>query len=226
MSTGAGIWRQVLAKGTQLRASAQTVVVAEEKTATREHPDAALMALVNQLFFSTATPPRKCVFFAASGREISVSSLCERVGRALSAVSDRTVALVFGALTPTASAADTLRVRPFAPAFRYPGAKQIDENVWSIPVERLQAEMGTRVANGRAALPFDYVIFGAEIADSAAPLFCRSCEAAVLLVAANKTRREAALRAKETLLSWNVKLLGTVLDDRTFPVPESIYRRL
>jgi Mrp family chromosome partitioning ATPase len=70
------------------------------------------------------------------------------------------------------------------------------------------------------------VIFGASIHDGAAPLFCKASDGAVLVITANQTRREAAVRAKEILLSWNAQLLGAVLDNRAFPVPESIYRRL
>jgi hypothetical protein len=48
----------------------------------------------------------------------------------------------------------------------------------------------------------------------------------VLVLTANRTRRESALRAREYLLHCNAELLGTVLDERTYPVPEAIYRRL
>ena len=58
------------------------------------------------------------------------------------------------------------------------------------------------------------------------PSLCNLSEAAVLVLTANITRREAALKAKEQLLRQGVTLLGTVLDQRTMPIPESIYRRL
>jgi len=48
----------------------------------------------------------------------------------------------------------------------------------------------------------------------------------VLVLEANATRRVAALSAKEALEAAGVRLLGTVLNDRTFPIPEKLYRKL
>jgi Mrp family chromosome partitioning ATPase len=48
----------------------------------------------------------------------------------------------------------------------------------------------------------------------------------VLVLTANHTRRESALRAKEQLLQCNAELLGAVLDGRTFPIPKAVYQRL
>jgi hypothetical protein len=36
----------------------------------------------------------------------------------------------------------------------------------------------------------------------------------------------AAQKAIQKLHAGNARLLGTVLDNRTFPIPESIYRKL
>lgn len=46
----------------------------------------------------------------------------------------------------------------------------------------------------------------------------------VLILEANQTRRETARTIKQTLCAANVKVLGAVLNNRTFAVPESIYR--
>lgn len=48
----------------------------------------------------------------------------------------------------------------------------------------------------------------------------------VLVVQANSTRRETARTAKESLESAKVKLLGAVLNKRTFPIPEALYRKI
>jgi protein-tyrosine kinase len=48
----------------------------------------------------------------------------------------------------------------------------------------------------------------------------------VLVLEANSTRRVAARKAKQKLEAANVQVLGTVLNNRTFPIPEKIYRRL
>jgi Mrp family chromosome partitioning ATPase len=57
-------------------------------------------------------------------------------------------------------------------------------------------------------------------------LLSRWTDGVVLVVEANATRRDAARRVKEILDAAGVSLLGVVLNNRTFPVPEAIYRRL
>jgi len=61
----------------------------------------------------------------------------------------------------------------------------------------------------------DAVLFGSRIADGV-----------VMVVEANKTRREAVQRAKGILDADGVRLLGVVLNKRTFPIPDRLYRRL
>ena len=88
--------------------------------------------------------------------------------------------------------------------------------------DRLQS----RLAELRAE--FDYVLIDAPPVRlyTDALLVGQSTDGVVLVVEANSTRREAAHRAKMILEAANVKLLGAVLNNRTFPIPESIYRRL
>jgi Mrp family chromosome partitioning ATPase len=52
------------------------------------------------------------------------------------------------------------------------------------------------------------------------------CEGVVLVLKANSTRRIAAQKVIQRLRAANVSLLGTVLSNRQFPVPDAIYRRL
>ena len=48
----------------------------------------------------------------------------------------------------------------------------------------------------------------------------------VLVLAAHRTRRVTARKVKEALEVSQARVLGTVLSERMFPVPEGIYRRL
>lgn len=48
----------------------------------------------------------------------------------------------------------------------------------------------------------------------------------ILILQSAATRREAARKAKENLAYANVKLLGAVLNKRTYPVPQALYERL
>jgi Mrp family chromosome partitioning ATPase len=47
-----------------------------------------------------------------------------------------------------------------------------------------------------------------------------------LVLKANTSRRETAQRVVREARAANVRVLGAVLNQRTFPVPESIYKRL
>jgi Mrp family chromosome partitioning ATPase len=48
----------------------------------------------------------------------------------------------------------------------------------------------------------------------------------VLVLEANSTRREAALKVSENLRAAHIQVLGAVLNKRTFPIPESLYNKL
>ena len=48
----------------------------------------------------------------------------------------------------------------------------------------------------------------------------------VLILEAESTRQEAARMAVENLRSSKVPILGAVLNKRTFPIPEGLYKRL
>jgi Mrp family chromosome partitioning ATPase len=48
----------------------------------------------------------------------------------------------------------------------------------------------------------------------------------ILVLGANSTRKAAARKIKNTLEGSRSRILGTVLRERTFPIPEQIYRRL
>lgn len=75
---------------------------------------------------------------------------------------------------------------------------------------------------------FDWLIFDVPpIAHSGdAVVLGRMVDGAVIVVSAHSTRRATARLAKESLEIAQVRLLGTVLNNRRFPIPESLYRRL
>jgi protein-tyrosine kinase len=86
--------------------------------------------------------------------------------------------------------------------------------------------LGPLLSELRAA--FDFVVIDAPPVNlyADAVLLGKLADGMVLVVQASSTRRETARRAKESLESARVKLLGVVLNKRTFPIPESLYRRI
>lgn len=75
---------------------------------------------------------------------------------------------------------------------------------------------------------FDYVLIDAPpvISSPNAIVLGQIADGVVLILEANSTRRETARQAKETFEKGGVKLLGAVLNNRTFPIPEPLYRKL
>jgi Mrp family chromosome partitioning ATPase len=75
---------------------------------------------------------------------------------------------------------------------------------------------------------FSYVLIDAPPANLYvdAAVWGQMADGVILIVNSNTTHRNSALKAKENLKAANVNLLGAVLNNRSFPIPESIYRRL
>jgi hypothetical protein len=79
----------------------------------------------------------------------------------------------------------------------------------------LRAEYSYVLVDGPRLSPhFDGILLG-QMADGA-----------ILILESKVTRRETARTAKENLAAANVKILGAVLNNHTFPIPETLYRKL
>lgn len=57
-------------------------------------------------------------------------------------------------------------------------------------------------------------------------LFGQIADGVILILESMVTRREVARTAKEDLFAANVNLLGAVLNNHTFSIPETLYRKL
>ncbi len=88
------------------------------------------------------------------------------------------------------------------------------------------ASLRARLSQLRAE--FDYVLVDAPPIGSCGDgtLLGQLTDGVVLVVGCNSTRRETARAAKEGLEAAGVPILGTVLNKRTYPIPEALYRRL
>ena len=86
--------------------------------------------------------------------------------------------------------------------------------------------MRLRLVELRAA--FDYILIDAAALNAAndAVVLGGLSDGVVLTLKANSSRRETARKAVQELQAANVRTLGAVLNQRTFPIPEGLYRRL
>ena len=75
---------------------------------------------------------------------------------------------------------------------------------------------------------FDYVLINAPPLTRCADAITlgKLTDGLVLILEANSTRREVALNVVENLRATGIRILGAVLNNRTFPIPESLYRLL
>jgi Mrp family chromosome partitioning ATPase len=75
---------------------------------------------------------------------------------------------------------------------------------------------------------FEYVVMNAPPLNAFADgmVLGRVVDGVVLVLEANTTRREAALRVTERLRATSIPVLGAVLNNRTFPIPAALYKRI
>ena len=86
--------------------------------------------------------------------------------------------------------------------------------------------MRARITELRAE--FDYVLMDVAPVNTCnhTMMFGSLTDGVVLVIKANSSRRDSSREAVQQLRSANVRVLGAVLNERTFPIPESIYKRL
>lgn len=94
-------------------------------------------------------------------------------------------------------------------------------------VGALNAE-GLRARIAELRSEFDYVLVDTPPANlyADAVTVARHTDGIILVLQSNSTRREAALKAKESFENAHVRLLGAVLNKRTYPIPQNLYSRL
>jgi len=106
------------------------------------------------------------------------------------------------------------------------------KNLWLLSCGSATEDWHEKVASDRLEFrlkelraAFDYVLM-----DVAPINVCRdgvvfgsAADGIVLVLKANSTRREATQKALQELKTANIRTLGAVLNQRTFPIPERIY---
>jgi len=196
-----------------------------------------ICGLVRQLFMSPNRKPRQ-ILFSAVDDETDVAGLCMVVGEVL-AQKDSGTTCVIEAL-PRPSTADVYAIDGVSHSHKRFGvlrdaSKQLSSRLWFMPREVLLESHGDNFSaewlRGRLAelrLEFDYTVLQGPAAGvhDGATLLASLCDGVVLVLRANATRRQAALKVKDKLRLANVHVFGAVLSERTFPIPEAIYHKL
>lgn len=196
-----------------------------------------IRGLVRQLFFSNVERQVRQIVFSAAEPETDVQSLCWRVGEALALETVGGIALV-GEYPQALQNAETSEIGTTDPLIdgggrvRRQHATRVGSNLWLVPPA---GNAGDQVTTARLhsylsgmRTQFEYsIVAGPPAAESnAATAMAQLADGIVLVLSAQRTRRITARKIKQRLEAAQARLLGTVLSDRVFPIPERIYRRI
>ncbi|HTW60042.1 MAG TPA: hypothetical protein VMD99_18100 [Terriglobales bacterium] len=209
-----------------------------------------IRGLVRRVFFSAAERPVRQVVFSAVEAETDVLEICRSVGEALSLETQATVCvagefphhLVDRDLMDREvhGVADGRQTQPERTAARENReavtrlrqiATRAGENLWLLPAANDGSPVTASALHQRLSemrREFEYsVVAGRCAAESQeAMAMAQFADGIILVLSARHTRRATARWIKAGLEGTRARLMGTVLSDRVFPMPEAIYRRL
>lgn len=192
-----------------------------------------LRSLVERVFSPGLASSVRHVVFSAVDRETDIRPICRQVGEILAAETSADVAVVVEP-SQTASGTEVERFSCVQGAETRP-RREIGEqgrgNLWTVPLCANSDGLNTFSLHKHLEeirREFQYsIIAGAACGESnQAIAMSQGADGTILVLSARYTRRLAALRVRDALDGARVRLLGTVLTDREFPIPEKIYRRL
>ena len=201
------------------------------------------LRLVQQVFLLQTQDPPRVVVFAGIDHGNGSSIICGAVGEALARNSSGAVCLVEGnfrspglpELFGTANhygLTDALLREGTIRSFTGPVGQ---DKLWLLSSGRLATDshnlLGSERLKARLAelrTEFDFVLIDAPPLNRYADAIAlgQLSDGLVLVLEAGSTRKKAALTATSNLRSSNVRVLGAVLNKRTFPIPENIYSKL
>ena len=195
-----------------------------------------IRGLVRKVFFSRVERPVRQVVFSPAEPETDVQNLCWRVGEALALETGESIAMVgeYSEVLQDAEANVTdpsEHVDDRSTELRRT-ARRVRGNLWLVPPGAKEGKYMTSTLLhsylGEIRTQFEYsIVAGLSVAESSgATAMAQLADGIVLVLSAQHTRRITARKVKEQLEAAQACLLGTVLSDRVFPIPERIYRRL
>jgi hypothetical protein len=191
--------------------------------------DEQIHSLVQQLFFRHGSNAVRHVGFASVEASTDTATLCLEVARAL-AEEDRYDIGLIDAHRGSAPLQTHLRI---ASTHRAETTWPIAPRIWMVPRQSwLPDASGQRITEHNLSrlreltTQFDFSILWCAPVSWLTASIGQTCDGLVLVLTANKTRRLVAAQIKDQLCKAQVPLLGTVLAERRFPVPQGLYRSL
>ena len=196
--------------------------------------------LVQRLFFYGAPAP-KIVSFSGIAQDTRSSWICTRAAEYLASQVNTSVCLVDASFSSPRSHIhyDISNRTGLASALTTEGpiksfATQLPiKNLWLMPTGLAKPGLDANMSRCRARFAelreeFGHVLVSAPplARESEATLMGQLADGIVLIIEANQTRRDTVRQIKENLEAAQVHIFGAVLDQRRYPIPKFLYRRL
>ena len=184
--------------------------------------------LVRQVFSPVLKPAVQQILFCPVEAETDLLTLCCWVAEILAEERMQEVALVDEREIARQCVSDDAPACYQTCSIRDLGTR-IHRNLWFFPAgcessDRWKGSVSEYLAQARREFEYSIILAPAPTLSGKALELAGFADGVVLVVSAQRTRRVMALKVKSALS--HVRLLGTVLSDREFPMPHSIYRRL
>lgn len=190
--------------------------------------DEQIRALVQQVFFTHESALARHVGFVTVDASTEIAPLCLDVATALAKENAYDVGLI-DAHPDSVSLQARLQI---------PSSKRSEDHwliaprLWMVPRQDWLPGRRQRITEQNSSRlrevtgQFDFSVLCCAPVSWLTASIGQICDGVVLVLTANKTRRLVAAQVKEHLNKSNVTLLGTVLVERRFPVPQGLYRSL
>jgi protein-tyrosine kinase len=199
--------------------------------------------LVQRVFVLPGNDAPRSVVFTATESGNGCSWVCARVADVLASQVSGSVCMVdanlrrpglhvqFSVENPTGLSDALLKPDPMRTFARTAGRP----NLWMVScgsntedAQGLLSSDRMRLRLSELRAEFDYVLIDSAALSETndAVLLGSSADGVVLVLKANTSRREIARKSTQDLQTAKVRVLGAVLNQRTFPIPDSIYKKL
>jgi receptor protein-tyrosine kinase len=198
--------------------------------------------LVQRLFLLQTQTPPNIVVFTAIDKGGGASEICAKVAETLANNVSGSVCLVeanfrspslpdlFGTTNHHGLTEALLQegpIRSFAKPIHVNNLWLLSSGTLAVDSPNLLNSESIKVRFQELRKEFNYVVIDAPPLGPYGDALSlgRLADGLVLVLEANSTRREAAIKVAESLNGAQVRVLGAVLNKRTFPIPGSLYHR-
>jgi Mrp family chromosome partitioning ATPase len=191
-------------------------------------PDEQVRPLVQQLFFRPGASPVRHAAFTAADPGTDTAQLCLSVARILAEEGAHDIGLI-----DASPGSRLLQTRLGLSGGDSQTRRLLAARLWLATRSSWLEDDDPQTISDKSlsrlrhlTSQFDFSVLCCASMSYLTTRLGRTCDGLVLVLTAHRTRRLVAAQMKEQLQRAGVPLLGTVLTERRFPVPQGLYRYL